>query len=99
MACAACGTSDHRYGTTDPHHDYDATACVNSLRGEVDRLRSEVLCLRADLAWCVGWIEYAGGTVPTSAKERLVGTAHPRSEQVTDIYHDSGSSTLNVPHP
>lgn len=57
MACAACGTSDHRYGTTDPHHDYDATACVNSLRGEVDRLRAEVLCLRADLAWCVGWIE------------------------------------------
>jgi hypothetical protein len=37
--CAMCGVSPHRYGTTDPEHEYDAMACVNSLLGELERLR------------------------------------------------------------
>jgi hypothetical protein len=30
--CAVCGTSAHRYGTSDPQHKYDAMGCVNMLR-------------------------------------------------------------------
>lgn len=39
MTCAACGMGDHRYGTTDPHHEPDRMACINILRAEIDSLR------------------------------------------------------------
>lgn len=38
MTCAACGMPDHRYGTTDPHHEPDRMACINTLRGENEQL-------------------------------------------------------------
>lgn len=37
--CTICGLPGHRYGTTDPEHAVDPVACVNSLRGENERLR------------------------------------------------------------
>jgi hypothetical protein len=37
--CGACGMPYHRYGWGDREHDYDPTACINSLRGEIDRLQ------------------------------------------------------------
>lgn len=50
--CGGCGLPGHRFGTTDPGHDYSATACVNSLRGEVERLNAELsaaLCAFQDI--------------------------------------------------
>lgn len=38
--CAVCGISAHRYGTTDPEHDFDAMGCVNTLLPEVKRARA-----------------------------------------------------------
>lgn len=36
VRCAICGVSDHRYGTTDPHHKFDAVACVNMLLPQIE---------------------------------------------------------------
>jgi hypothetical protein len=33
-----CGMPYHRYGWGDREHDYDPTACINSLRGEIERI-------------------------------------------------------------
>lgn len=38
MTCAACGMGDHRYGTTDPYHEPDRMACINTLRAENEQL-------------------------------------------------------------
>lgn len=38
--CAVCGRAGHRYGTTDPEHEFNATACVNGLLHEIEQLRS-----------------------------------------------------------
>jgi hypothetical protein len=50
-----CGQLWHRYGTSDPEHKYDAMGCVNTLRGRVEELNSEVAkWIRMDkLAWDV----------------------------------------------
>ena len=40
--CLICHQGPHRFGTTDPHHDYDAMGCVNMLLPEIDSLRSQV---------------------------------------------------------
>jgi len=37
--CSMCGMPYHRYGWGDREHDYDPTACINSLRGEIERLQ------------------------------------------------------------
>lgn len=37
MTCGICGVGDHRFGTTDPDHEYDAMACVNSLLPMAER--------------------------------------------------------------
>lgn len=50
--CGGCGLPGHRFGTTDPSHDYSATACVNSLRGKVEELDahlSAALCALQDI--------------------------------------------------
>lgn len=39
--CAMCGLPYHRYGWGDPEHDYDPTACINMLRGQIERPRLE----------------------------------------------------------
>ncbi len=36
--CAACGMPAHRYGRNDGMERFDPMACINTLRGEVDRL-------------------------------------------------------------
>ena len=41
-ACAICHLGAHRYGTSDPHHEYDAMACVNALLAEVEDLRAQL---------------------------------------------------------
>ena len=48
MSCLICGQGNHRYGTTDPRHVYDAMACVNMLLGEVERLRAQLAEALAD---------------------------------------------------
>ena len=40
--CAMCGLAYHRYCDHDPEHKWSATACINSLRAEVERLRGVV---------------------------------------------------------
>jgi hypothetical protein len=37
--CAMCGMPYHRYGWNDMQHNYDPTACINGLRGEIERLQ------------------------------------------------------------
>ncbi len=39
--CAACGLRGHRYGTTDPEHEYSATACINGLLHKVEQREAE----------------------------------------------------------
>ena len=48
--CAACGLSAHRYGTNDPAHDFDPIACINGLKGEIERLRGELQATQMLLA-------------------------------------------------
>lgn len=68
LDCAICGVGGHRYGTTDPYHEYDAMGCVNALLPLVDivpkwlRARAEsyfrdaeVLRADGDMAMCVAY--------------------------------------------
>ncbi len=41
--CARCHMPGHRYGTTDPEHEPNVTACINSLTDELRRYRRAVL--------------------------------------------------------
>lgn len=36
VVCSHCLVSDHRYGTSDPHHDFSYVACCNSLLGLIE---------------------------------------------------------------
>lgn len=47
--CAMCGLPAHRYGISDPHHDYDAIACVNGLRPALDESRAREAQLEAEI--------------------------------------------------
>ena len=58
--CAVCGVSPHRYGTSDPHHKYDAMACVNSLRPLVIDLQTLLAECREELAKH-GWGDFHYG--------------------------------------
>lgn len=52
--CAGCGLPGHRYGTSDPGHTYDAMACVNSLRAELQQVQEVADALAGDLIAEVG---------------------------------------------
>ncbi len=41
--CGICEQPYHRYCDHDPEHEWAPTACINSLRHEVDRLRNQAL--------------------------------------------------------
>jgi hypothetical protein len=45
--CLICGQGDHRYGTTDSEHRYDAMGCVNMLLPALDAAEAEITRLRA----------------------------------------------------
>lgn len=36
--CLICGEPGHRYGTTDPNHEFNAVACVNGLLHKIEKL-------------------------------------------------------------
>ena len=38
LRCAACGMPAHRYGRNEGTERFDPMACINTLRGEVERL-------------------------------------------------------------
>ena len=40
--CAACGLPGHRYGRNEGMERFDRQACINMLRGEVDRLQEAI---------------------------------------------------------
>ncbi|MHB1524899.1 MAG: hypothetical protein ACYCZN_01240 [Candidatus Dormibacteria bacterium] len=40
--CGMCGEPYHRFCDHDPEHEWDAIACINSLREHVERLEKEV---------------------------------------------------------
>jgi len=40
--CAACGQPYHRYSTADPEHEWNPIACINSLRGRIDDLETNI---------------------------------------------------------
>lgn len=47
--CASCGLPGHRYGRNESPERYDPVACINSLRGEVERLRTALTNLNTIL--------------------------------------------------
>lgn len=68
VSCGICGVGNHRYGTTDPHHKYDAMACVNALLPAIERAPkllkeraesyfrdAEVLRAEGDMPMCVAY--------------------------------------------
>jgi hypothetical protein len=38
--CGVCGQPSHRYADNDPEHQWNATACINTLRAVLDRERN-----------------------------------------------------------
>jgi hypothetical protein len=68
MSCGICGVGDHRFGTTDPYHEYDAMGCVNALlplieitpkwlraRAETYFRDAEALRADGDMPMCVAY--------------------------------------------
>jgi len=43
VTCAICGQGEHRFGTTDSEHDYDAMACVWKLNNSFTSLAARRL--------------------------------------------------------
>jgi hypothetical protein len=47
--CAACGLPGHRFGRNEGVERYDPIACINMLRGEIERLEDENRLWRGQL--------------------------------------------------